>query len=857
VVATTLDPDALRASVEAARAESQRGRPAVALTRYRSLRSLIERAGDDSAEVGAQRARVLLGLAAAEFEVSGDLDAAMSLLDDAEQVADQAGAKATLASIRGQRALLLLRNGRREAALAAFDRAGELISAAGRSDQISILLNRGVLHLDVGSLESARTDFEACLEIAAASGDLLLEWKARHNLGYADFLSGRIPRSLAAMEEAERLYGGEVHPIGLLDRARVLRAAGLTSDADRLLDRVSERLRSARLHQDLGETDLVRSECALVEGDPRRALKLARGAERLFVRRGNVHWQRKAQLMVLQCEQRIADEKPDTGRQVTLRRLGDRALRLAEACRSERRRDLARSAELVGLECLLRSGTAPDRESARTLPLVRATDPLEVRLQTRAVRALSAMSSGEPSRASREVRRGLHDLGSYTNQFGSLDLRTASAVHGLPLARIGLELAEQHGSAADFFAAVERGRAISSNLARVGPPRDRRTADLLTALRQTEEEMRGLQDDPDDARRLTRLRQRVAGLQRDIRARAWELEHTAVEGAGRRSAGVTTVRAAAQALGTQFVTYVVHRGRWTAVVASARRPRLVRLADAVLVDELVRRVRADLDALAMPFLPPPLAAAVRSSLDAGLRRLNDLLVAPLGVAGAPLVVSGSASLVLLPWSLLPSRRGLPVVVTPSATSWLGKVDGGRRADTRVVSVAGPGLRRAEDEARRVRSSWPGARLLVGDGATTAAVRDAMAAADVVHVAAHGTHQQDSPLFSSLRLTDGPLYAYELEVGDRPAPCVVLSACEAGLATVRPGDEGLGLTSVLLHLGSHSVVAGVARVRDDVAARVMEDVHRSMAAGTASPQALAEALAHEDGVAPFVTFGAAW
>ena len=113
--------------------------------------------------------------------------------------------------------------------------------------------------------------------------------------------------------------------------------------------------------------------------------------------------------------------------------------------------------------------------------------------------------------------------------------------------------------------------------------------------------------------------------------------------------------------------------------------------------------------------------------------------------------------------------------------------------------------------------WPGAALLTGERAWTAPVREALAGADLVHVAAHGTHQQESPLFSSLRLVDGPLYAYELDADVRAAPCVVLSACEAGLATVRPGDEGLGLTSALLHLGSRSVLAGVARVRDDVAA----------------------------------------
>jgi hypothetical protein len=290
---------------------------------------------------------------------------------------------------------------------------------------------------------------------------------------------------------------------------------------------------------------------------------------------------------------------------------------------------------------------------------------------------------------------------------------------------------------------------------------------------------------------------------------------------GQDSARVAETRAAARAAGTAFVTYVVHRGRWTAVTASARRPALVDLADA------------------------------------GLGRLDDLLLAPVGVEGQPLVVSCSAALVLLPWSLLPSRRALPVVVTPSATAWLRAGDHVRRTQPRVVSVAGPGLHRAEDEARRVHALWPGAELLTGGDATTESLRLALAGADVVHVAAHGTHQQESPLFSSLRVSDGPLYAYELDAGDQPAPCVVLSACEAGLATVRPGDEGLGLTSVLLHLGSRSVLAGVARVRDDVAARVMQHAHASMAAGTSSAQALAAALAEEEEPAAFVAFGASW
>jgi CHAT domain-containing protein len=113
------------------------------------------------------------------------------------------------------------------------------------------------------------------------------------------------------------------------------------------------------------------------------------------------------------------------------------------------------------------------------------------------------------------------------------------------------------------------------------------------------------------------------------------------------------------------------------------------------------------------------------------------------------------------------------------------------------------------------------------------------------------------MFSSLRMADGLLFAHELDRTRRTAEHVVLSACELGLATVRPGDEALGLTSVLLRLGSRSIVAGVARVNDEVAADVMTDYHRRLAGGADSAQALADAIAATHEVAPFVCFGSAW
>src|SRR5439155_25154527 len=81
----------------------------------------------------------------------------------------------------------------------------------------------------------------------------------------------------------------------------------------------------------------------------------------------------------------------------------------------------------------------------------------------------------------------------------------------------------------------------------------------------------------------------------------------------------------------------------------------------------------------------------------------------------------------------------------------------------------------------------------------------------------------------------------------------------GLTTIRPGDAALGLASVLLHLGTRSVIAGAARVGDAVAAQTMAVYHAKLAAGSDSSVALAAALAEVDSdvVPPFVNFGAAW
>jgi CHAT domain-containing protein len=138
----------------------------------------------------------------------------------------------------------------------------------------------------------------------------------------------------------------------------------------------------------------------------------------------------------------------------------------------------------------------------------------------------------------------------------------------------------------------------------------------------------------------------------------------------------------------------------------------------------------------------------------------------------------------------------------------------------------------------------------------------MDGASLVHIASHGQFRVDSPLFSNLRLDDGPLTVHDLERLHRAPYRLVLSACDSGVGAPVGGDETLGLVSALLSLGSSSVLCSVTKVNDDATVQVMLDVHSAVQKGLSLPSALVEAgLAargdplREATAAAFVSLGA--
>lgn len=826
------------------------GHPAQAERAFRRLITALDRAEVRGRDVVVLCARAHLGLATSTFDRRGRLATALEEVAAAESLARAADAPQLLAAVLGQRGLIHLRAGDTGAALIALDAAAGYLDQAEPFDRMTILLNRGALHLEAGELAAARRDLARCAHIAADAGHRVREFMARHNLGYAEFLAGNLPRALAEMAAAARLDSGGPWPTALLDQARVLREAGLTTEAETTLLDAEDLYRRESLWQGVAETLLTRAECALTRS-PADAADAARQAERIFRRRANVRWQRKAEHVELLAEL-AATRHGATARR--LRRLAARAAAFAATCADEQRRDLARSARLIAADARLLAGDAPEWDAP---PTIARQDGLAIRLLTREVRARAAQRDGDTVRACTQIRRGLAEVRAYQARFGSLDMRTAAAVHGIALAEMDLAIALGTRRPTAVLGSIERTRAASSRLPPVVPPEDEDTARLLADLRLVEEEARAKEGSAEPAEQ-ARLRSRAAELRGAVRTRGWHREGVGARTAARATARLSTIRGAL-ADDEALVSLATHDGVWHAVVIDRRGARHERLAAVGPGEELVRRVRSDLDALALPMLAPGMRSAVQASLASGLAGLDAALLGPLDLAGRPLVISPAGLLALLPWGMLPSRAGAPTVVAPSATAWsTAATTPSRGPGTRVTALAGPGLVRSHDEAHAVAASWAGAAL-VNDGATTHALIAALAGSDIVHIAAHGRHDPDNPLFSSLRLADGPLFAHELDGATTVASCVVLSACEVGMWAMRPGDEPLGLTSVLLQMGVRSVVAGVARVDDAVAADVMAALHRRMAEGVDSATALAHAMDDlpPDVVAPFVCFGAAW
>lgn len=844
-----------------------RAREAVGAYRFGHGRSLLvaairrlDRAGADPAgrAATALRVRVLVSLAYVDAEADSPA-AGLRRLDDARRYGRRLPEGPERFELDGlvlaHRALFLYRAGRVAESLEVFDEAVPQLERGMRTGtgDPSVLagayLNRGTAYLLSAQIQLAADDFAVCIERSEEHGLPMVAAKARHNLGYAAYMTGDLPIALRHYDDAERSFRAMspgLLPALQLDRARALLAAGLAADAVRQLDDAIPRLRQQRARQDLAEAEVVRAAAELMAGRVGDARRQARAAQRSFTRRGNTRWAAVAALVAMRAEAAAA---LTSGRIPA--RLPERAVKLAETLRALMLEDETGLALMLAIRLELRRGCPAVAELLLDqLPRLRATTPLDHVMLLRLCRAELAVARGDRRRALAEARGGLVELGRARDRMGGLELLCGTAIHGQQLGELAVDLVLNgpRRSARQLFGWLERTRAQVYRYEPMPAIEDPVLAEKVTALRSLR---RAVQLERVAGRPARRQEKQAAALEREVLRQGW---YTTPWG---RPRPVATLAEVGTALGERaLVTFAVSGDALVAVVVAGRRTRLARLGSAARAAEWAHRLHADLDALAPDRLAAPVVTVVTDSARRGADALDAMLVEPISafVGGRELVIVPTGALYAVPWGSLPSLRGRAVVVAPSATAWLSAEHAAGEAD-HVVIARGPLLAEAIAEEDALREIYPAAVHLAGDGATVAAVRQALDDASIAHLAAHGEHEPTNAMFSRLELADGPLFAHELSRLNRPPRHGVLAACELAMNHIRPGDEALGFAGGLLAGGVRTVVAASSRVGDAAAAATMVDYHRRIAAGDRPAVALAAAVATDPFRRPFICLGA--
>lgn len=736
---------------------------------------------------------------------------AFDLLDEAERLGgERLGAYARL-----QRAVIDQRRGRLPAARASYDQALPVLRRLQAwVDVAMVLVNRGVVRTQTGDADGAVRDLTEAGELFAAQNDEFGVARAWHGLGWAHSRRGELPTALRHLDEAGELFrrlGHESLEVDV-DRAEVLLSAGLHVAADQLAEHTTVRLVAAGNQSLAAEMSLLRARCALLDGDRPAAAKHAERASAMYAEQDALGWELVAALELLRCTDGPSADLQDLAERLDhLGNARDAALALGLAAEAAcREGSLERATELAE-ECTRR---------ATTLRL------FEVRMQAAHARAVCAVARGELPAAGRHTRAALRELAGHRRTLTAGDARAAVAGHTLALSRLGLRLALAEGSPSAVLRAMELGRAGRGKQTDPLPP-----------------------DDPDMAAELTRLRSVVA-LNRTEPSAELIAQQQELEQAIHRRVLRSTPSGTADPASSATI------GRVRAAIGTGVLIELAEIAErlvAVVVDTTPARVldlgsAADISAAAQTLhttLRRSLSAAPSRDAVRLMHRCLDALDRMLTTAAA--ATAGSVVLIVppdlhvVPWNLLPCLRGRGVTVAPSATWWLSMGIDPKPVGPPVL-VAGPRLTQAAPEIEQIAAGYPGARVLTGDAAGTAAVLAAMGEAPLAHLACHGIIRRDNPLWSSLELADGPLYVYDLQRLDRTPPLVVLSGCETGVG-IRAGDQLLGLTATLLEQGARQVIASTCPLPDTRATRdTMVALHAALGSGHPASRALAELTA---------------
>lgn len=783
------------------------------------------------------RARILITRAVSRLGIDGP-EAALTMLAGVQDLARDNGVPLLEVLAHLQAGAIHVMSSNWIASLDELRHVGPHLDELVPRERCSALLNRGLASVSLGELDKGRADLDEALALAVEHGLPAQEYKARHNLGCLAYLAGDIPGALALMREASEMPVDITTARGLLDLGNVLLDAGLIDEAETVLERGLAAARRDRQPLERGDVQLDLARSALLRGDVAQARVRAGHAVRTF---RALHADRRTE----EVELFGAAVDLGVGRNLT------RAAKVATKwTTSSPTTPPERLATRIRVEvALARQDTDAARDGLSRL-VTDQPQPLGARLHEHLLASRLASAEGDDARATRILEEAAEQLALEQGGVHSMEIRAGLAFHAARIREADVTSATDSGSLPRLFESVERWRAASHRAPPLRPPDDEVTAALVARLRRLRQT--GQQDETP----LSDTQREVVVLQGEITERLRAARGDRGD-ADVRAVGFEETARTADERHVTLVTFHEVRGTVVRLVVGGGSVSQSVLGPTRDLASATARLTSDVRAAAIA--RPSMATFLARARESSLRDVDSLLLRGVELTGTVVVVP-TVALAPLPWRALPSLGEHPVVAAPSATAWVRRSVDARRTPS-VAALSGPGLPRAREEVRSVARVW-GRHTVPSSGATdhgyavSADVRSALSSASIVHLAAHGHHVDQSPLFSSLDMADGPVFAHELRA-PLAAELVVLSACDVGRSRGRPGDEPLGLAAALLGLGAQCVVAATNPVHDEVAAAAMVDLHERLVDGTDVATALQRTASSVSGAEAFCAYGSTW
>ncbi|MFJ8193788.1 CHAT domain-containing protein [Streptomyces sp. NPDC096094] len=786
---------------------------------------------------------------------------------------------------------------------------------------------RATVHLALGAVERADADFTAAEALWDTTGQEHDKADAVESRGLAAFRSGDVPAALRLLDEAEERYAKLGTPTFMLTirRCEVLMAAGLATEALTEADGAIAALdgiggQSTRK----AELLLVAARAARLAGDPQTALARAAVAVRLFAGQRRTWYETHARLVLI--EARVATGR-DSGRLVAdaaavAERLavfgapaapeasllaGRIALGLGWTADAERHLAVAARSRHSGPPLARMTGWAAQALRAGSARGVleacrRGLDVLDDHRMTLGASELRARATAQGAELAALAQRASLVSGG-PRRLLVWSERWRATVLAAPPTRPPADPALLSGMTA-FREIAARAEEARTDGGRPVPALEREQRRLEREIRSRTLHMRGEAPGDGDRFDVGRLLPRLGDGVRLVELAVLDGRVQVLlcgQGRVRRFEAGLLADAEREAEHVQAgLRRLAHPG------AEARLP-LVEAAGARLQELLLGPAAAHLGSGPVVVVPParlhrvPWALlpvlrervlSVSPSASSWLRAKET--APPLGgrqvLVRGPGLASGGAEVPELAdrygavsrtpdgeeaWATRGTRPAAPEddEETPAAREVRpAGPDGGEKTPAaREATPAGPGGDEetpATREARRTEPDGDAGRrevptVLEGNAARVPRVLRELDGAALAHIAAHGTFRADSPLFSSLRMADGPLIVHDFERLDRSPYRIILSCCDTARFASVGADELLGLVTALLPLGTAGVVACSAPVNDAAVVPLMLALHKGLDAGLSLAEALRDARAalpddavHQATGWAFSAFGAA-